>query len=332
MSSEWGIRNGELRHSGTRKPVKRGFSLPGSAFRLLILLIILNIIFSPALSRSQTLSTALDRDSARVGSTVVITLSYHLPEGATLPSPPEIGGFEDLKSMDMETGQGLIRIRLLVERLGTWKTGVISVTYKDKDGNAQEITADPVSLTVISNLGDRPEDARLKPIQGILPTSPLWLKYLPWSGGLLVLLAAGLLLFYWFRRRRGGKRSFISMDPPHVLARKEIEELEGQGLFEKGDIKAFYFRFSEILRRYLESLRGFPAAEFTTEEITLRIDREQDREVLPLLRQADLVKFADSIPSTARKEEEVEKAFSYIRETGVFFEQETMDNVRTIER
>ncbi|MBW1765520.1 MAG: hypothetical protein JRJ65_00535, partial [Deltaproteobacteria bacterium] len=54
------------------------------------------------------------------------------------------------------------------------------------------------------------------------------------------------------------------------------------------------------------------------------IDREQDREVLPLLRQADLVKFADSIPSTARKEEEVEKAFSYIRETGVFFEQETM--------
>ncbi len=91
--------------------------------------------------------------------------------------------------------------------------------------------------------------------------------------------------------------------------------MEAQRLFEKGHIKEFYFGISEILRRYLEALRRFPAAEFTTEEIALHMDREQDRGLLPLLRQADFVKFADTIPTTGRKEEDLKAAISYIRET-----------------
>jgi hypothetical protein len=55
--------------------------------------------------------------------------------------------------------------------------------------------------------------------------------------------------------------------------------------------------------------------ELTTEEIARCIDREQDRDLLALLRQADLVKFADRVPAPARKEEEVKKALSYIQET-----------------
>ena len=62
-------------------------------------------------------------------------------------------------------------------------------------------------------------------------------------------------------------------------------------------------------------MRGFPAAEFTTEEITSCLNNEQDRRLLPLLRQADLVKFADTIPTQARKEEAVSTALSYIHET-----------------
>ena len=55
--------------------------------------------------------------------------------------------------------------------------------------------------------------------------------------------------------------------------------------------------------------------ELTTEEIARCIDREQDRGLLALLRQADLVKFADRVPASARKEEEVKTALSYIQET-----------------
>ena len=65
----------------------------------------------------------------------------------------------------------------------------------------------------------------------------------------------------------------------------------------------------------MESLRHFPAAEFTWEEIAHHADNEQDRKLLPLLRQADLIKFADVIPTPAGKEDDVKTAISYIQET-----------------
>jgi hypothetical protein len=105
-------------------------------------------------------------------------------------------------------------------------------------------------------------------------------------------------------------------DPPHVKADKEIDNLIASRLFEDGDVKAFYFIFSETIRRYMESIRRFPAAEMTTEEIARFIKTDpSDQKVLPLLRQADLVKFADSIPAPDRKDQDILIARTYIQET-----------------
>ena len=290
--------------------------------RKLYLLIAL-ILICPAISWAKDdvrlsgpgLTAALDRDSAVVGSMVVLTLTYRLPERAGFASEPEIKGFEELTEVDRVLGPDKITITLLVDRLGLWKTGPISLAYLDKDETPRTLNAKPVSLTVLSNLGEKLEEARLRPIQGIFPIKPMWLRYLPWAAGLLVLLLVVSVLLWWYKRRRGKRRSITAMDPPHVRAKKEMEGLEAERLFETGHVKSYFFRFSEILRRYLESLRGFPAAEFTTEEIVVCISKELDRNLVPLLRQADLVKFADAVPTAARKEEALNAAFSYIRET-----------------
>jgi hypothetical protein len=292
-----------------------------SFFRVL-LFSLLAIPVCPAMLWSQDdtvdsspgLTAFLDRDSVRVGSTVILTLRYRLPEGAGFPDIPEVKGLENLTHVDREIGPDEIKITLLVDQLGSWKTGPLSLNYLDKQGKTRVLTTDPVSLTVLSNLGEKPEEAELRPIQGIIPTTPLWWKYVPWVAGIAGLLI-GFGLFWCYHERRHKELSAMPQDPPHVWAKKEIELLDAQGLFEKGQAKAFYFRFSEIMRQYLEALRGFPAAEFTTEEITSCIYHEQDRKLLPLLRQADLVKFADAIPTPARKEEEVKTALTYIHET-----------------
>ena len=55
----------------------------------------------------------------------------------------------------------------------------------------------------------------------------------------------------------------------------------------------------------------------TTEEIARYVgNTSQDQEILPLLRQADLVKFADTIPTPDGKVRHVEAARTYIRQTG----------------
>jgi hypothetical protein len=282
------------------------------------------LVACPAVSRSQDdmkdskpgLTASADPVPAQFGSMVVLTLAYRLPEGSHLPAEPQIKGLEGLTAIERQTAPGQIKIRFLVDQLDTWKTGPLSLTYVDEEGKEQVLTSDPVSLSVLSNLGEKPEEARLRPIQGIFPTRALWPKYMPWGAGLLGILLAVSGFVWWRKKGRIQKVCAEVVYPPHVLAKKEIELLEAQGLFEKGEVKGFYFRFSEILRRYLESLRRFPAAEFTTEEIALRIHNEEDRRLLSLLRQADVVKFADFIPTPARKEEEVKTALSYIEETG----------------
>jgi len=262
------------------------------------------------------LSASLVPETARVGSVVSLTLTYHLPDGATIPPDPEIGGLEGITIVDRQAKPGEFRFRLLVDHLGSWKTGPLSLTYLDKAGKRQVLTADPVELTVASNLGEKPEEAQLKPIYGIIPTTASWPRYLVYAALGMGVFLMGFALFLWYRRRRIGKGAIISQDPPHILAKRDLENLEAKGFFETGNVKEYYFRFSEILRHYLEALRGFPAAEYTTPEIAHRIHEEPDQRLLPLLRGADLVKFADAIPTRARKEEELTVALSYIRDTG----------------
>ncbi|MBW1766631.1 MAG: hypothetical protein JRJ65_06205 [Deltaproteobacteria bacterium] len=288
-------------------------------------LFILSILIWPSLLWSQDdamnpkpgLTASIDRNTVRVGSIVVLSIGYRLPEGASLPADPEIKGLEDMSVMDFQVEPDKIRIRVLIDKLDSWKTGPISLSYLEKEGNTRTLATDPISLTILSSLGEDAEEAQLKPIQGIIPTRNLILTYLYLAAGLFgASIITVLALMWWYKKGRPDEVSvIIPEDPPHVLAKREIEELNARMLFEKGHFKAFYFRFSEILRRYLEALRGFPAAEFTTEEIAACIREEQDRMLLPMLQQADLVKFADTIPTPDRKEQEVRWALTYIRET-----------------
>ena len=294
------------------------------AVLILSLLVGVCILFRPVFlwAREQIgdpgpgLTASLDQDSVRVGSVIVLTLKYRLPEGARLPEKPEIKGLEGLTMLARVMAPCHITIKLLVDRIGSWETGTLTVDYLDKDGETRKLTTDPVSLTVLSNLGEKPEEAQLRPIQGIIPTKALWLKVLPWAAGLLTIFLALGACVWLYRRRRARIAHVEVQDPPHIVAFKEIEQLESSGLSENGLVKEYYFLLSEILRRYLEALRQFPAAECTTEEIARYLDNEQDRKLLPLLRHADLVKFADSIPTPARREEDLGKVISYIRETG----------------
>ena len=266
------------------------------------------------------LEATLDRDSATVGSIVQLSLKYHLPKGATLPDRPEIKGIEGFTVLGSTKEKNIIRIRLLCDRLSSRKTGPVSISYINKAGKTGVIKTGPVSLAIQSNFGEKPQDARLKPIIGIIPARPVWLKYLPWAAGIIALITLVIGFFFWKKKTQRQVVTVIPEDPAHIRAQREIRQLENEGLFEKGDIKGFYFRFSEILRKYMESLRGFPAAELTTEEIALHIRMEDDRGMLSLLRQADMVKFADSMPEPAEKEDEIRSALSYIDKTNPFCE------------
>lgn len=270
---------------------------------------------SSAAEPSGMLSATLDRKSASFGDVATLTLTFQLPEGGRLPDPPAVGGLEALTIQGREIGPGRIAFRVLVDQLATLKTGALTLTWLDKGEKPHKLYADSVSLQVTSGLGDKPAEAQLRPLQDIVPVRPPWLRYVPWGLGVLGLLLAAAGVYWWLKKRRRHLELAKTKEAPHLWATREIERLEAQKFFEKGRVKDFYFRLSEILRRYLEAIRGFPAAEYTVEEIARHVQETKDRQLLVLLRQADLVKFADDAPTAARKDDELRAALAYIRAT-----------------
>lgn len=295
---------------------------PTSAFRLSTFLILVQI-FTPSIQlaavtdsqRIGTLSATLEKSSVPVGGVVWLTLAYSLPAGGRLPEKLDVKGLNELTIIKQLADPGQIRIQLLVDRLGSWQSGPISLSYLDADGQSQLLTAPPVSIQAVSNLGESAEDAELRPIRDIVPVKSIWQSPWWWLAAAAVLVLIGLGLLWWYRKKHPPAARARYTEPPHIRARRELRGLESKRYFENGRVKKYYFAFSEILRRYLEAIRGFPAAEYTTEEIARHIRDDQDRKLMALLQQADLVKFADRVPTPARKEEDVKAALAYIRQS-----------------
>ena len=267
-----------------------------------------------------SLIVSLDNESVKVGGVVWLTLDYRLPEGGRLPEKPAVEGLEGITVLKQTVDPGRIRIQLLVDQVGPWHSEPIGLAYLDAEGRTQNLTAGPVALQVESNLGEKPEAARLHPISDIIVVRSIWRSLLIWGAALTVLILLGFGAYQWHKKRRRPALTAEAGEEPHVRARKAIEQLAIAGYFEKGMVKRHYFVFSEILRRYLEAIRHFPAVEYTTEEIAQHIRSEHDRRLLPLLQRADLVKFADEVPTPAGKERDIQAALDYIRETGPVLE------------
>jgi hypothetical protein len=282
-------------------------------------------------SSAASLSATVDKSTARIGDFIWLTLAYDLPADSRLPEVPNLQGIEKLHIVERTAHPGKIKLRFVVDQLETFQIGPVGLLFTDKDGNEQQIRSTPISIDVLSNLGEKPEEATLRPIQDIIPSSSRWMGHLLWVAVTCALLCLAIGWLWRRRKRLTGGTMTTMIDPPHIRARKEIDELVAGELFEKGEVKAFYFSFSEIIRRYMESIRKFPAAEMTTEEIVRHVGRNiDDQKILPLLKQADLVKFADTIPSPARKDRDLAAAFDYIRQTGPK-ETETEDTIITTE-
>lgn len=310
-----GIQNGTSRTCGGRYLALRGYRSV-----LVIILCLVSCLFWKGAAGGDNggpaLSASLNADEAELGDTVVLTLTYRLPEGGYLPEKVTVSGLEALTVLEKKKEPGQIRIKLLVDRLKKWGTGSLGLPFLTENGQERIVTCEPVSLDVLSVLGDTPESAQLKPIRGIMPTHSAWLVYLPWAIGAVVVLAVGgLVFFWWYRRRRVHRVNAELLDPPHVRTRKALGRLNSAGIFEKGQVKAYYFRLSEILRQYLGTIRKFPGAELTTEEIALRVSFPEDRQLVALLRQADLVKFANAVPTDEDKERHLEAAYTYVSAT-----------------
>jgi hypothetical protein len=239
--------------------------------------------------------------------------SVALPELAAVSGEWAVVDLGDDEPRLSEDGGTIFRrwARLEPFLSGTQEIPPFSIGF-EVGGNRHTLMTDPVSVQVQSLL---PEDYERLEIEGIYPPEypprrfPLWLVAL----GAASLAGAGAALLLLGRRR--GKAVPAPLDPPHLVALRELEGLRAEDLVASGEVKAFYQRITAILRRYIEDSCGVRAPELTTEEFLQEVQRGEvfQLELAEMLKRflehCDLVKFAELEPAKA----DVESTYSSCR-------------------
>ncbi|HEX2974368.1 MAG TPA: hypothetical protein VHO68_00390, partial [Bacteroidales bacterium] len=166
--------------------------------------------------------------------------------------------------------------------------------------------------------------ARIYDIVGPYKAPVTFNEILPWILLLLIVAAIAWFVVRYFRNRKKApveETVFVNPDPAHVIAFRELEKLKAEELWQKGQVKNYYTRLTEILRQYLENRYRVYSLEMTTSETLnelLKTGFKKD-ELFSLLRNvltaADLVKFAKYVPDAEEHELNYQNSWKFVDAT-----------------
>lgn len=143
-------------------------------------------------------------------------------------------------------------------------------------------------------------------IKGNIHVGYTFMEILPYIILLLIILALTYLAYYfWKKRKPKEKKVFIPKIPPFDMAMQNLKELDEARLIKEGNVKEYYVRLTNILRRYIEDELEIPAMESTTREIMAKIkhkkiSKETKANIKELLKESDFVKFAKFEPESGK--------------------------------
>lgn len=204
--------------------------------------------------------------------------------------------------------------------LGELEIPAIEVAVAAPDGTVHTVSTDPFRIGVESVGLDESGDIRA--IKAPLSIARSWWALLPW---LLLATALGAGALYLHRRMQARPAVEIAKPQPpprphHLVALEALDELERSSLLERGQVKRWHVRVSEIVRAYVEGQLEVPALEMTTGEVVAglraaalggRITDAFQR----FLARCDLVKFAKLRPGTEASRELLGAARSLVEMT-----------------
>ena len=204
--------------------------------------------------------------------------------------------------------------------LGELEIPSIAVDVAGPDGEVRALVTDPYRVGVVSVGLD--ESGDIREIRGPLSLARSWWTLVAW---LLLAAAAGALALYLHRRRRAGPvaepvKPKAPPRPHHLVALEALAELERSSLLERGQVKTWHVRISEIVRTYVEGQLRVPALEMTTREVVagLRgaaLGGEIVGSFHTFLAHCDLVKFAKLRPEADSSRELVGAARDLVEMT-----------------
>ena len=285
--------------------LKQGYNMKNALSFLIYILMICSVWSQD----KAVLNVAVDSTQIKIGAQLNYTLQVKADSTAQVffPENPIFAPFELLEESPIDT------LRTQSHFLYTKKYALIhfdsgnyfipqqqvKVDGFSKIANLIPIRVNPVVVdTTKQKLFD------IKPLSQVDKNYDALISRVLW-GLVIALLVIGISYTYLFQKRRKELREREL--PPFDRALEELKALESVQPSEQDEYKLYYSRLTDVVRRYLEEEAKIDALESTSEELLIKLELRKDAGTLDLdratlkslrevLKTADLVKFAKSMP------------------------------------
>lgn len=283
--------------------------------------ILIGFLIVCSVSSGQELSAYLNHDRVKMGEPVELNLVVKLPDNSSISFEPydkEIPAV--IRKEDSQVSQTKVSVEITsdffdtTKRVGNqvtwtghyslvaWDTGKVVLPVQRITINDSTYFFNEVSFTVISEtIGVKDELFDIEEGFADIPENLTFLQLLKnhWyvAVGIVLLLGALLFFFIWKKMKKPEKlRKVMSLKDRTLYA---ISALDNRKLWLEGKLKQHYTELSHIMRSYLSSRYSLNLLERTTFEtrallIQKGLPEDTVNTFMTILRQADMVKFANS--------------------------------------
>jgi len=306
------------------------------------ILLILSILAINANAQKISVRATLDSAAMVIGQQTVLTFQIdQMPKvrvltplfSDTLPGKLEIVGLPKIDTLKADDGLISVRQRYVVT---AFDEGVYTVPELPFVDGSDTVFSNSVSIKVIQPFQIDTVTSTFADIKTVMNPPFDWAYF--FKIALLVLLIIGILvaLIFIFVKIVLNKKVITLRRPPvpipaDVLAIRQLDKIRDEKLWQKGQVKQYHTRVTEVVRQYIASRFEINSMEMTSDEILenlveLKTDNPNIfNELSELLRTADLVKFAKYEPTSTENERALQMAYSFVKNTPkiVAVEQET---------
>jgi len=303
--------------------------------RVYILLLLLSVNFSVTVAQEVSVKAVFDTSRIYIGDQINYTVTVDQPTGISL----NLATHKDTLLKNIEILSGPVtdtlalngsRMRIVNRYLVTsFDSGFYEVppTYAElsTETGLKRFYSEYSPLEVMRvRIAPSDTTAQIYDIVGPYKAPLTAGEVLPWV--LLAALAAALVwviirLMRRFRKTKPGQEPIVIKEPAHVIAFRHLEKLKEEKLWQKGEVKQYYSRLTEILRQYLEDRYGVYSLELTTSETLHELQKtgfkkdDNFNRLKNILNGSDLVKFAKYKPDPSENDLHFENAWQFVNIT-----------------
>jgi len=248
----------------------------------------------------------------------------HLPAAADFGELEVQNRDRSVTEPDHDWVEETLAITLLAFDTGEHEIPPQKLTVVDIEGRIAEIETEGATVNVTSLIANEPEP-ELKPDTGpgekVFEKDYTLLYVLAVIGGIAVIALLTLLArWLWSKRKPRPGPPPPPPRPAEEIALEKLEFLRGCDYLEQDRHKEYHVLLSEAFREYLGNRYRFDSLELSTEEMRrqlrrLALESALFGQVVELLEETDLVKFAKHVPTADESRHLLSEAFRMVEIT-----------------